>query len=475
MSIIFQRRMFCLIGCPPRAMRHCYGRPFKTCVLTRILSSSNPHHRLSARRKIPPRNLLNLAQRYHDEITLQPLMAQSSSIALLQPPPSFGLTSYTDSHWVIRQMLREENGTKKKLNRHQRKQRKNLLKQVGSAVEPSYSSSTSAAISSLENIPSPQAIIASGTGPDGRAEARAILKKRRMMIRSVIVVILAVLVALGKSYFYPGTEGQMQAAVQRPSSPTLTSPTKQERRQQEQQKPPQKAREVPKKVTPKKEEAKVESNVSESVPVADRKAVVDWTYRRLMKAGEDAAKVEEDEPATGTSKLTPIQKRHLDSLSMPPKAINIQPSSGDEAPADNKSEEKKKRPIKERRFWRRCFRLFNRHNFSDKVQTKLNILVKKLVLFVKKLMDVIQIGWHETRVVWSKIGPGVADLFKSSCRNIKMASKKISNAIEEELTYEIDGGPKRVHVEWMDDAKMFATVEKKKGKMFAPRRKRITK
>jgi hypothetical protein len=164
-----------------------------------MCSNTNPHHRLSARRKIPPRNLLNLAQRYHDEITLQPLMAQSSSIALLQPPPTFGLTSYTDSDWVIRQKLREENGTKKKLNRHQRKQRKNLLKQVGSAVEPSYS--TPAAMSSLDNIPSPQAIIASGTGPDGRAEARAILKKRRMMIRSVIVVILAVLVALGKSYF----------------------------------------------------------------------------------------------------------------------------------------------------------------------------------------------------------------------------------------------------------------------------------
>ena len=153
-----------------------------------LIFSPPPLHIIIHRHKVPPRNLLNLAQRYHTEITLQPLMAQASSIALLQPPPSWGLASSADADWVIRQRMREEYGLtkKKKLNRHQRKKKLKL-----SAAEASSSSSSSgtsknssaSVIVSTELLlfdkPSIQALIASGTGPDGRLEARKLRKKRR--------------------------------------------------------------------------------------------------------------------------------------------------------------------------------------------------------------------------------------------------------------------------------------------------------
>lgn len=142
-----------------------------------------------SRHKIPPRNLVNLAQRYHTEITLQPLMAQTSSIALLQPPPSWGLAPRADSDWVLRQRMREEYGSTK-LNRHQRK---NRLKQQGSFGD-------AASVHPLLDEPPVRSLIASGTGPDGRAEARKLRKKRRMMARGVAVVILSVLVALARNY-----------------------------------------------------------------------------------------------------------------------------------------------------------------------------------------------------------------------------------------------------------------------------------
>lgn len=143
-----------------------------------------------SRHKIPPRNLINLARRYHAEITLKPLMAQASTIALLQPPPSWGLASHALSDWVLKQKMREEQGLTK-LNRHQRK---NRLKQqeFGTATTTPEK---------RERPPPVQAVIASGTGPDGLAEARALRKKRRMLARSFAIVVLSVFVALARDYF----------------------------------------------------------------------------------------------------------------------------------------------------------------------------------------------------------------------------------------------------------------------------------
>ena len=125
-------------------------------------------------------------------------MAQASTIALLQPPPSRCLASYADSDWVLKQKLREEHGLK--LNRHQRK---NKFKLVNTDVvyhcDDGITSSKYPA--KTQNNAASKAIIASGTGPDGRAEERKLRKRRRMIARSVAVVLLSVFAAMAKTYF----------------------------------------------------------------------------------------------------------------------------------------------------------------------------------------------------------------------------------------------------------------------------------
>jgi len=171
---------------------------------------------ISLMHKIPPRNLIHLAQRYHTQIALQPLLAQASTIALLQPLPAWGLASTTESDWVLRRKLYEE---VRKLNRHQRKNRNRLFKQQKVSLLASSSSSSLAAMEQQQQLcttmttcgkkPQPksiiyiQAMIASGTGPDGRAEARLLRKKRQMLVRSsVVAVVFSVLVAFGKKNYF---------------------------------------------------------------------------------------------------------------------------------------------------------------------------------------------------------------------------------------------------------------------------------
>lgn len=139
-------------------------------------------------------------------------MAEASTIALLQPPPSRCLASYADSDWVLKQKLREEHGLK--LNRHQRK---NRFKLVNTDVEYHGDDEvTSSKLPSkvLAKLAS-KAIIASGTGPDGRAEERKVRKRRRMMIRSVAVVLLSVFAAMAKTYFSPPTGNDSHGTPQR--------------------------------------------------------------------------------------------------------------------------------------------------------------------------------------------------------------------------------------------------------------------
>ena len=102
--------------------------------------------------------------------------------------------------------MRDECLLPQKLNRHQRKVR--LKQQMGgsghggSTTEYVLSTDpTSASTHPLLEKPSLKAIIASGTGPDGRADARKLRKRRRMIGRSVFVVVISVLIALAKSYY----------------------------------------------------------------------------------------------------------------------------------------------------------------------------------------------------------------------------------------------------------------------------------
>jgi len=54
--------------------------------------------------------LPSLGRKYYTDPSVQQLLAQSSSIALLQPPPSWGLASTTPSDWVLQQQARGMQG-----------------------------------------------------------------------------------------------------------------------------------------------------------------------------------------------------------------------------------------------------------------------------------------------------------------------------------------------------------------------------
>jgi hypothetical protein len=172
---------------------------------------------ISLMHKIPPRNLINLAKRYHTEITLQPLLAQSSSIALLQPPPSWALASTVESDWVLRQRMCNE--MHKKLNRHQRRNRSKVVPGGSSLSTTSANSPLTIVKSNTRNAcvfrpvlqqrggsSTIHARIASGMGPDGLAEARKMRKNRRMMVRVMAIAILSIIVALAKKYYYSGEQ-----------------------------------------------------------------------------------------------------------------------------------------------------------------------------------------------------------------------------------------------------------------------------
>jgi len=157
-------------------------------------------------------------------------MAQASSIALLQPPPSWGLASSADADWVIRQRMREEYGLtkKKKLNRHQRKKKLKLSTAEASSSSLANKSSSSVVVSTdllLFDKPSIQALIASGTGPDGRLEARKLRKKRRRIVQSLAVVLVSVLVAYGRRKYYISLPSSSLTGVVLSSSSVPAAPS----------------------------------------------------------------------------------------------------------------------------------------------------------------------------------------------------------------------------------------------------------
>lgn len=140
-------------------------------------------------------------------------MAQASTIALLQPPPSRCLASYADSDWVLKQKMREEHGLK--LNRHQRKNRFKLVNtDVG--YHGDYQVTNRKGQTKMQKLVS-KAIIASGTGPDGRAEERKARKHRRMIVRSVAVALLSVFAAMAKPYFSSPARDERHNIPQQPS------------------------------------------------------------------------------------------------------------------------------------------------------------------------------------------------------------------------------------------------------------------
>ena len=151
--------------------------------------------RLPLRRRIPPRKLVTLSKRYFLDDTLQPLLAQSSSIALLKPPPSWALSPVAPSDEALRQCslgeVKLSSPPQNQLSTEE--ETTNLVPQVDDKA--GYIKLVSSEGARIQTV---QAVIASGLGPDGDNEAR--LKKRRrkrkmQLMATVGVGVLAVAIA----------------------------------------------------------------------------------------------------------------------------------------------------------------------------------------------------------------------------------------------------------------------------------------
>ena len=150
------------------------------------------------RRRIPPRKLLHLSKRYFVDDTIQPLLAQSSSIALLKPPPSWALSPVAPSNEVLRQRsLGKERHSSPEIRSPEEEESTSMIPQVDDKA--GYIKLVSSEGGRVQTV---QAVIASGMGPDGDNEAR--LRKRRrkrkmQLMAAVGVGFLAVAIALMRS------------------------------------------------------------------------------------------------------------------------------------------------------------------------------------------------------------------------------------------------------------------------------------
>ena len=150
------------------------------------------------RRRIPPRKLLHLSKRYFVDDAIQPLLAQSSSIALLKPPPSWALSPVAPSNEVLRQRsLGKERHSSPEIRSTEEEESTSMIPQVDDKA--GYIKLVSSEGGRVQTV---QAVIASGMGPDGDNEAR--LRKRRrkrkmQLMAAVGVGFLAVAIALMRS------------------------------------------------------------------------------------------------------------------------------------------------------------------------------------------------------------------------------------------------------------------------------------
>ena len=164
---------------------------FRNTSLVQLIFSYN-------RRRIPPRKLLHLSKRYFVDDAIQPLLAQSSSIALLKPPPSWALSPVAPSNEVLRQRsLGKERHSSPEIRSSEEEESTSMIPQVDDKA--GYIKLVSSEGARVQTV---QAVIASGMGPDGDNEAR--LRKRRrkrkmQLMAAVGVGFLAVTIALMRS------------------------------------------------------------------------------------------------------------------------------------------------------------------------------------------------------------------------------------------------------------------------------------
>jgi len=201
---------------------------------------------ISYMRRIPPRNLLRLARKYHT--TDESLLATSSSIAMLLPPPSWGLASTTPSDLVLKQRARERYG-KAGLSRKDRRKR-SLSRDRGRSVSSERSFAGEVEVNNKNNMSVSQqqqqqrrqqrrqdakkrkeelekyleeqkqslAVVAVGFGPAEDEERRLKRKRRKMLVRGSVVAVALLAIAIGVAQTYSGSSNSNSGSASCPES-----------------------------------------------------------------------------------------------------------------------------------------------------------------------------------------------------------------------------------------------------------------
>lgn len=156
-------------------------------------------------RRIPPRKLIPLAKKYFTDAKAKQLLGQCSTVALLQPPPTWGLINSVPSDFVLKQRVRESRGLSKTSRRLRRtrsrsrnrsltrrgKERKDMNKHDGATNgERGHKNNGS------KDDEATLAKIAIGIGPDGDGDA-AKEKRRRKMLRNIAIGVGVVAITIG--------------------------------------------------------------------------------------------------------------------------------------------------------------------------------------------------------------------------------------------------------------------------------------
>jgi len=171
-------------------------------------------------RRIPPRNLIPLARKYLSDENCQLLLAGSSSIALLQPPPSWALVNTVPADWILKMQLREFQGqaSSNRRGRRVRKRDRTLVGDLNSknGEQNVGGSSVTTNINTNRKISeSTFAIIAIGIGPDGDADRkRDKIRKKMKIVSAICVGLISISLGVSKndgvSYFLSPTLSHLQ-------------------------------------------------------------------------------------------------------------------------------------------------------------------------------------------------------------------------------------------------------------------------
>jgi len=139
-------------------------------------------------RRIPPRELMSLAQDHYGANTQSFEQVDPSSIALLQPRPPWATANSVPSDWTLKKRAREMLHTTT-TNNDKKKPSGSMLGRWNYRIRKSASSS---GVVMVQQGSSHRAVIAAGQGPNGNRDKRRTRRRRkRAKIMAVLVPIIS--------------------------------------------------------------------------------------------------------------------------------------------------------------------------------------------------------------------------------------------------------------------------------------------